>query len=269
MLFALRAETIKQYGELRRYWLDHLAVPVEFAFVFYGLLLLMIRPGAPVTPEGVYHLMLGLVLWFLGSMALRDFSGFIMEDAANGTLEQLLLGPCPLWVVLAARSIVSLGLWLGFAVPVAGLGWFLVPSANEGLAAALFPAWCSSIVVLVITLIGAYAFGILLGALTMVYKRVTGYVDVLHYLLLFLTGILYPVEEYPAVLEQFGYLLPLTWGVKTLRELVVEQSSLARLASEGTLWWLCVSTIGYLVLAYAGHLWAFRQLLRRGSIRHW
>jgi len=192
-----------------------------------------------------------------------------MEDAANGTLEQLLLVRYPLWVVFIARSIVSCGLWFGFALPVTAIAWFVVPSVNSSLATALSLSWGSIAVVLAVTLVGVYAFGMLMGALTMVYKRMTGYIDVLHYLLLFLTGILYPVHEYPAALERLAYLLPLTWGVTALRELVVEGSSLARLAGEGTLWWLSVSTLGYLALAYIGYLWAFKQLLRRGSVRHW
>jgi len=269
MWYALNAELTKQYGEFRRYWLDYLAVPVEFGFVFYGLLLMMIRPGALVTPEGVYHLMMGLVLWFLGSMALRDFSMFVMEDASNGTLEQVLLGRYPLWVVFVARSIASFGLWLGLALPVAAVAWFVLPSVDLSPATVRLLPWSGIVVVLLITLLGVYAFGILIGALTMVYKRVTGYADILHYLLLFLTGILYPVHEYPAPLEQVSYLLPLTWGVRALREFVVEQSTLLQLARTGTLWWLLASTAVYLVLAGAGYSWAFRLLLRRGSVRHW
>jgi len=267
LLSALKAEVTKQYGELHRYWLDYLAVPVEFGFVFYGLLLLMIRPGATATPEGVYQLVLGLVLWFLGSMALRDFSLFVMEDAANGTLEQVLLGRCPLWAVFVARSVVNFGIWLGFALPLAAATCFFVPS--EKLGTALRLPWGAVIVVLIATLIGAYAFGLAVGALTMIYKRITGCIDVLHYLLLFLTGILYPISEYPVALERFSYLLPITSGVKTLRALVVERNPPTQVVSEGALWSLLFSTAGHLLLAYVTYSWAFRQLLKRGSTRHW
>ncbi len=106
----------------------------------------------------------------------------------------------------------------------------------------------------------------ILGGLTLLFKRLEVLKDLFQTAVLIFGGVLVSLERMPGWMATIARFLPLTPGVEVLRKLLLEGISLGTLASDGTLLWLVGSAAAYLALGIVIFRWCERIAKRRGTL---
>lgn len=197
-----------------------------------------------------------IALMFLG-VAVNSLPGVIGGSVGSGTLEAYLGTPTPLPTILAGlvsydflwASARALILLVAGAVLGAQLAW------GRSLAAAA---------ILALVVLAYLPFG-LLGAAFMLWFRTTGPmprgVIALSGLL---GGVYYPTQVIPSWLHTVSAGIPLTYGLRALRQVVLENAPLSRVAGDVGILLLFVVGLGAVgTLAFAR---ALRDARRTGSL---
>lgn len=159
LLACLQAE----WAELRRYWFNTLAAlgvsAALFAMLFFGVRAF----GSPQADLSA--LVVGYYAFSLTNVAFQRLASFLMVEAQVGTLEQLALSPFGLGRVALARMLTYLVSVVAFATVA-----LVITMAIAGL-------WLRfhlvGFAVMTLLLVGqAYAFGLAMGGLALLFKRV-------------------------------------------------------------------------------------------------
>lgn len=200
----------------RRRLLDWLRYPMEAILsigVFYVIFLVLFFGaktfGGPNVSGGetLSAIAVGYVMFVLTMQAYQSFGAFVQQESTAGTLEQLALSRYGLLAVLLTDFVASA------AVTTSILGLVIVPiMATTG-------RWLhfdapSVVVLLVLTMTGLVGLGLVMGGLTMVFKRIASAAGLVSFTFLFLVAA--PVDRYPLL-----KLLPVAHGNFLLRETLV------------------------------------------------
>ena len=117
-----------------------------------------------------------------------------------------LMGYPVIWAILRATIVVSAAILLG-----ARLSWHGLPAG---------------VLVLGLTMLSYIGFGLILGALVLAF-RTTGFATTAILTgSMFLGGVYYPTKVIPSWISNVSNLLPLTYGLRALRQLVLRDASL-------------------------------------------
>jgi ABC-2 type transport system permease protein len=205
----------------RRRMLEAVRYPVEFAagiVVFYVIFLVLFL-GAQTFGGGrvragdtLAAVVVGYIVFMLTQQAYQSLSGAVTRESSAGTLEQLALSRYGLTTVLLTDF------WAETATSVVMFGFVLV-----GIMATtsrwLHLDMLSVSILLVLTMTGVLGFGLLMGGLALVFKRVGGTAGFLGFT--FLALVAAPVDRYPLL-----KLLPVAHGNFLLRQTMVKSQSL-------------------------------------------
>jgi ABC-2 type transport system permease protein len=208
--------------------------------------------------EQVAPLLLGFVGYIFFHMQTNRLFWGLLGEMQSGTLEQMYLSPLSSWlltigleaaaVVEAALSAIVLYLLIELLVPVAmPLRW-----------AAALP--------LVTLVVGSVGYSLILGGLTLLFKRLEILKEVFQFVVMIFGGVFVSLDHMPGWMAAIARFLPLTPGVEVLRKILLEGVSLVELSSSGTLLWLLSSAAVYLVLGIGIFRWCERIAKRRGTL---
>ncbi len=173
--------------------------------------------------------------FYFAAMALSFINNHLREEVDQGTLEQLFLSPYSLLTVLAAKMLATFTKDLLLLLPL-----LLLLLASTGVS---LPFHLPLLLVFLLLILGVYGFALLLGSLTLIFKR-TGQLPFLFQILFLGLGISSPAQL-PPVIHQISLTLPFSKGVELLKSLT--QAGPGVLPSE-ELWVLTVNSIGYLAI---------------------
>ena len=212
MLRVIAVEFKRSLLMLRRYPMEMVGQLVVITMIFYGLFLGAKYIAGPTAQFGdrLDALVVGYVLWTLALFAIGDLSWGLMNEAREGTLEQVFLSPYGPGRVYMARNVAGLLLTLGLNLSILGLIMLLTGVRLDFSWSALAP--------LAAVLLGAYGLGFLLGALALLFKRIQAFLNLFQFVLMFL--IMTPFEQLHGLIRVAGYLLPMTTGAGQLRALM-------------------------------------------------
>ena len=112
-----------------------------------------------------------------------------------------------------------------------------------------------------LTILGLCGFGYLLGAVTLLFKRIGNAMTLVQFGLLFLC--LPPVEQFSGPLKLIALTLPLTQGVKLLRRVLAPGSEII---GAGDFLLLILNSAAYLLVGIAVFRWAERLARDRGLL---
>ncbi len=161
---------------------------------------------------------LGIALLGILQTGLTAFDQRIRMDQSTGTLEALLATPPQAWVTVLASSAYQLAyatvssvLYIAVAAFLFGVRFDVQPL---GVAVA--------VVGLLATVLLFAALGMVLAAVTVVFKRAGGVIGLVTTGLALLAGVYYPLEVLPRPLEVLGRALPFTWSVDLIRDCLLE-----------------------------------------------
>lgn len=200
----------KHFIELRRYLLNTLmsmgGVFILFMLVFFGL------RSFDAGAETLQGTIVGFAMWIFAAMAYSEMSWGLLQEARDGTLEQLYLTPSTFKRISAYRVIASFifqfMLFAAFLVIMMVVtGEYLI--LNPG------------VVVLVgLTLLSIYGIGYIMGGLSLVFKKVQAGNQILQFMfILFL--VLPSITSHNII-----YFTPITWGNVLINRMLVGGMSL-------------------------------------------
>lgn len=121
-------------------------------------------------------------------------------------------------------------------------------------------------VILGLSVLGLYGFGFMLAALALIFKRVGPVATVLQYILLFITGAIIPLENFPVIIRTIGQTLPLSAGIKAMQMSVIERLPLAAIIRDPVFSNLLLSTVIYVFLGLTAFMVADRFARQKGLL---
>lgn len=218
MLRLLRAELRKYWIEIRNYYPDYVGSLITTYIFFAGLFL---YPSDKSDPVKLQESLVGFLIWFFSVNVISESSATISEEKQIGTLEQILIKPAGIVRVLVSRSVC----------------WTLVGAVeNVALLSVIFlttgvsvPFAWEFIPIILLTLMGLYGFGLILAGLTIVFTKTASFGSIIQYFLLFFTGSVARVENFPLVLRWIAKSLPLTNGIALAQSVIRNNLGLAEM----------------------------------------
>ncbi len=258
-LATLGAELRHVFLLARSYWLEYVS---DFILYFFGFLLLLAvfhAASDTIGPEQYLSTLIGYVVWKIGASVMGAIADIAVVESRTGTLEQLLLTGRRPGLVFLGRSVSLL-----LSYTARGL---LLGTALAAILGILQPVPLLAIVVFILTLVGACGLGFGLIGLGLVYKQIGGLIDLTWQMLVFFTGALVPLTH--PILAAVAKTLPLSWGIASLRAIMLEGATATSLWQAGELPGLLLNTACYVVLGTALFTWGQKQARILGVLAHY
>lgn len=245
----LKAEITRFWAELRFYRQMLIGNTVSFVLVTSGIFFLVSLLGNLSVSS-----LVALLFWQYASIPLSRLTADIWEECSSGAFEQMYLHTEQPALVLLIRMGIYAVQQTFLAVPVFCL--LAVAFRLPWPALASYP-WIGLAGVLVLTIAGLSGFGLIVGAILLVYRNAISYASAAEYVLLFVSGAVVPVAQLPQAVQAISPWLPLSLGIETLRRFETGASL------QPTLVFLFIQSS----LLLAAGLIVFRVSLRR-ALRH-
>lgn len=252
-------EIYKRLRILLAYKMNLLMQVVTVVLIFIGVSYFI--ENGQLNPAPLASILLGYLVWFYARIVIMSSSEELMGEAQAGTLEQMYMSPIPAGLLLFARM---LALLLSTTVMV------VLPMAALALVLRIqIPLRWEELVTLVITLLGLFGFTLALSGMALIFKQIEALADLVQNALLFLTGALLPVSRFPEWLTIIAQSLPITQGIIVLRAVALQQVSLEKAWSDGSLVLLCVNSACYLLAGMVIFKCGERVAKMQGSLGHY
>ena len=184
-------------------------------------------------------------------VSVNSFADEVRRGQMQGTLEALLTAPVPTLHILLYSSLSSfvfttmrIGFYLGLGVLFFDMQWRLASWAAFGL-------------VFLLTILSFWGLGLISAAFVMVFKQASPIGWAIGPLSGLLGGVMFPVQLLPDWLQWLAGLLPITWALEALRQVLLNGAPMMQVGRE------CV----VLALFAAAFLWAGIVCFRIG-LRH-
>jgi ABC-2 type transport system permease protein len=216
-----------------------------------------------IQTEGSHYfgfLLIGMAAyWFLNS-AVGALPSALGSQIGSGTLEAVLNTPARLPFLVAAFHAYPL-LWTG-----ARTGLMVMTGAVLGAAIAWSHVPFAVVIVLMIVLVHV-PFGLMSAACVLIFRTPTPLNSIMLTVSMLLGGVYYSTSVIPSWMGAVSEYVPLTYGLRALRRVVLEGMSpiavsadLAMLAGFGAVLW---------VVGLAAFLYGLRYARRAGTLSHY
>ncbi|HTK54436.1 MAG TPA: ABC transporter permease [Gemmatimonadaceae bacterium] len=252
----------KAWALVRSNWLAATSYKLSFLFSF-GSLILSVVPiffisGAlqktmadVIKGQGDQYfafLVLGLIALNVVSAAVSALPSGLQTATSTGTLEALLATPTSIASLLAGLS--------GYEVLLSLLrGLVMLVAAGLLGAHVAWPRIGASIPIVVLVVLAHLPIAIVAAAMVLAFRTRGPLPQLVMLASTFLGGVYYPTTVIPGWIESISAFLPLTYGLKALRAVLLEGRSLTAV-------WRDVSIlIGFTVVTLAASAVAFRAAL--------
>jgi ABC-2 type transport system permease protein len=214
MLTLFRAEMKRNWAMIKAYPVDQIAMVVILAFLFYMLFLgTNYMSGGAHLGNRVDSIFVGYVAWMLMMTTYQSVSQSIRGESTQGTVMQLLTSPYSTRQILLTRAVTGALTDVVMITIVAGC-IMLLTGIRLHLSIGIVPFLATA-------LAAAAGLGFLLGAITLLYKKVDMVLSIVQYAILF--GVMAPMEQWGAGGTALSVLVPVGPSAAGLRELLVAQ----------------------------------------------
>jgi len=253
------AELRRRLWLLKRYALGSVADLLTFYLIFVGIYFSIRSVVGSISPEEARSLassqVAGFLAFYFSSMVLSSISNQLRQEADQGTLEQLFIASRSFIGIIIARLAATFTVDLVRAVPL-----FLLLSITAN---GLIRATPLFFFVFLLLLVGVYGFAILLGGLTLLFKR-TGQLPFL-FQILFLGFGFASLTELPAGVNTIVSMLPFARGVTLLKGIASREIMDVAVLSHDLIV-LLINTIAYALVGSGFFLFAERLAKRKGLL---
>jgi ABC-2 type transport system permease protein len=257
-LYLLRAMMKKNFLIIWRYPFNLTAgiisIMMIFLVIFYGAKFIGgSNPNFGNTLEGI---VMGFMLWTFIIFAFSDLTWDFINEAQQGTLEQLYMSPLGFgWVsfsYILSFLVINLTLTVGL---------FMLMMAVTG--KWLHLDFLSLIPLMLLTVWGVYGFGFAMGGLALVFKQVQAVFQIFQFVWVALVIAASALETFPG-----AKFLPVTWGVHLIGRVLIHGQSLYAMPIADVAFLIAISAV-YFLLGYL----IFKRLERvardRGLLGHY
>ncbi len=238
--------------QLRRYWFNTASsiggLLILFIMVFLGL------RNFGANAETLQGTIIGFALWLFSISAYQGMSYSLLEEARNGTLEQLYLAPTSFRRITAYRVISSfiynlILFFIFLSIMMLITGEYLILSPGV-------------IVLLFFTIIAVYGLGYIIGGLSLIFKKVQATNQIFTFLFIFL--LVLPSITQGAIV----YIVPISWGNWLIGSMMIDGKTLLQLPLKDILI-LIANSLAY-VIAGTALFTLFEKIAKdRGLLGHY
>lgn len=209
----LKANTRKEYIELKRYLPNTISMLATFYILFIGMFFGIKLIGSPDTMEvNIQYTIVNFIFWFL-AMNVMNFIGWaITNEALRGTLEQLYMSPLGAWRILLSRLVGSLAINIILMIALLYLAMF---TAGQW----LYLDPITLLPILIFTLFSMFGFAYMVAGLSIIFKQVQAFLQILQFILAAMTFIPLSVTPYLAF-------APFVKGVDMMRNAMIYNLSI-------------------------------------------
>jgi ABC-2 type transport system permease protein len=256
----LTAELSHRLTLLRRYALGTAADVLTFYLVFVGVHFsirsIVGEVGAADLQRLATSQVVGFLAFYFASMVLSSIGNYLREGVEEGTLEQLFLAPHPFLLVLGARLLSTFLIDVLRVIPL-----FFLLTATTGVRIAFTPA---GLLIFFVLLVGVYGFAVLLGGLTLLFKR-TGQLPFL-FQVLFLGLGFSSFDGASTTFRAVASVLPFARGVALLKSTVVDPGPIGSVVASAGFLELGLNALGYVLIGVLFFAWSERVAKDRGLL---
>ena len=241
-------------------------IGIIFTTVVYYFISKLIGTAAtpylkPYGGDYFSFVLIGIAFSSYLSLSLSSFSGNISNAQMMGTLEALLVTQTEIPVIVLSSSLYSFILTSFRVVIYIILGAFLfgmnISNANYPMA----------LLILILTIISFSSLGIISASFVMVLKRGDPFTWIFSNLSWFLGGVYYPISVLPEWVQNFSYLLPITYAMEGMRLALLKGYSFNELRLN--ILALVIFSIVMLPWSVALFILAVKKAKRDGSLTHY
>lgn len=255
-LLTIGNEIGKSFRHDWHYQFDRLAELVMMGITFAGLTFVV--GGGRIERQQLPAALIGYLIWLYAAKVIVTMSWNLRDESQTGTLEQIYMSPTAAEWLLLSQAVSRLLTTTILIIP-------LVTSLILLLDVRL-PLRPAALLILLLTILGLFGFGLLLAGATLRFKQVESFADLVQYGLIFFNGAFIPIERFPPWLADFARLLPTTQGIRLLRDILLNGQSLANLWSGGTLLWLTLHSLAFFLAGWLIFKWCETAARRRGTL---
>jgi len=240
---------------LRHGWAERTQIVIELPmFVSFMLMLsFIVGQGEQVVATGRMNwtldtaatswLFLGISFYILVYLQIQKLFWRLLAEIQTGTLEQTYLSPLPSWLHTVVGRAVAATLEAAIVVGVL--------YAATRLVVRLDLIWrLDALVPLALALVGSTGFALVIGGLTLRWKRIEMFNDLVLLLVMFFSGVIIAVDRLPAISDYVSPYLFLTHVTDAIRRIMLDGQGL-RLWGTGGYLWMVATALGWLVAGYA------------------
>ncbi len=229
--------------------------------ILFGIFFLVVNFAigrGTIQQDRLAPIMLGFVGYIFFHMQTNRLFWGLLGEIQSGTLEQLYLSPLPSWLLTIGMTVAS--------VVEATLTAILLSLLINLVVSVTIPLRWAALLPLVMLVLGSVGYSLILGGLTLRFKRLEILKDLFQTAVLIFGGVFVSLDRMPGWMATIARFLPLTPGVEGLRQTLLEGVSLGTLAADGTLLWMVGNAVAYLVLGIVIFRWCERVAKRRGTL---
>ena len=250
--FIFKGELRRTIEEAKNYRLQTISNVVSTAIFFLGFSF-----AVPPDMRGSnLFLLISMLLWYFSLEIINQMSHYILEEKYFGTIEKIFLSPFGPVIVLSFRALSSLILSSGIVIVM-----FFGLSLAIGISP--FAITLPMLATCLVTLAGLYGFGLMLAGLTIINSRTSSISSIVTYILLFISGMLIPLQEFPPILGAIARFFPLTNGIEMLRTITSENLDVISVLLHPN----SIFGIAYSVLSIVAGFVIFRSAVRRAKTK--
>jgi ABC-2 type transport system permease protein len=234
-------------------------ISMLFYFAMADVFKAAVVPAAiPYGGDYLAFLITGAVLWQMVTFGLYSISSSFTVEMIMGTFETIYLSRANLFTVLLGVSLFSLATNIGLIV----ISLFLA-QAIFGFSLH-FESIPLAIMILVMTYFSMLGIGMVVAGITIVTKSVGKVVSIFTLLMAFLCGILIPLDLLPPEARQLSYLVPITYALDALRNVLLLGAGFEGIASSLTM--LLVMSLVLIPIGYKVFFICLERAKKEGTL---
>jgi len=204
------------------FWSHIIATLAEIA----GFYFLARAVGRDYRPDGVSYfpfLLVGTSLYGFLLTGTNAFLDSVREAQWSGTMEVLMTTSTPGPVIVLLTALSAYGGRILHLLLYLGLGFLLFRAPFQ-------PNLVAALVVFMLSLLIAVAFGVGAAAIQVATQKGSGVLWLLGSVLWLTSGTMFPVSALPAWVQRISWMIPLTYCVDGLRAALLRGASVAELS---------------------------------------
>ena len=255
-LLLLRAFFKKEWIILKRYSVNSLGGILTMYVIF-----LMLFAGykgvsnlAGIEGDTTEGLVVGYALWVFLLITYQDISFTLRIESQEGTLEQLYMSPHGIGWVMGAKVAAS---FLFNLLIMAIILFITMLTSGVSLNLDFF----SLLPVLVGTLFSSLAMGFLVGGLTLIFKRIDSYTQMIQFIWIAFISL-------PANQIFWMRLLPGSYGATLVRNITISNQNLIQIGLNQLLFLYIIGLL-HLAIGYGIYKLCERKAMREGMLGHY
>ena len=170
------------------------------------------------TEDFVFYVLLGSTVWSLSTMIIWDFGMWLYEEMEIGTLEQLFLAPIHTLELLFGSILYTLVISLTNTI-----GGVLIASLLLGyIHIILNVRFLLALAVILLGFIPLLGMSLFFGALVLKIKEPWAFFNFLTALLVYISGVFYPLAVLPPSIRAIAILFPATLQIADARAIMLD-----------------------------------------------